>query len=441
MKKILRLAEQSFTVLSLLLYSGGPLTVLLSGGVSEGDGRAVPTEYPLIQLLFLVVYAITLFLLSKRWKDVFTVVSKNRLIGLFLGLVLVSVLWSYEPMMTIRRSIALAGTTLFGIYLATRYSLKQQIQLLGWMFGLAILLSLIFALALPKYGIMGGVHTGTWRGIYLHKNALGKVMVPSAAIFLLLALDNPKKQLLFWGCFSSSIILLLLSTSKTALVSFVFLLSALCLYRFWQKHYDVIFPALLAITATICISFSPPLLPQVNALFNVTEAPPSQTVTLPSSSSETVTTSPKSTDKGKTLHARSQLWSLALEMISKRPWLGYGYGAFWLGNDGPSAYIWKITDWMPPNSHNGWLDLWLDLGIFGIVIYLIGLWKTLAKALAQVRLSRTAEYLWPIAYLTFLMLVNLTESTLVVQNNLLWVLYVAVALSTLTPSEPIVSKS
>jgi hypothetical protein len=95
--------------------------------------------------------------------------------------------------MTIARDLALVGTSLFGLYFATRYSLEEQIQLLSSMFGIVIILSFLFAIALPKYGIMDGIHAGAWRGIYNHKNVLGKVMVTGVIIFYFV-LSVPKKS-------------------------------------------------------------------------------------------------------------------------------------------------------------------------------------------------------------------------------------------------------
>ncbi|WP_049558612.1 O-antigen ligase family protein, partial [Limnoraphis robusta] len=69
--------------------------------------------------------------------------------------------------------------------------------------------------------------------------------------------------------------------------------------------------------------------------------------------------------KDPSLTGRTDLWAWAREMIDKRPWLGYGYTAFWQGLDGGSAYIIRAARWPVPYSHNGILDLWLDIGLLG----------------------------------------------------------------------------
>ncbi|NEP47742.1 MAG: O-antigen ligase family protein [Moorea sp. SIO3C2] len=408
MRKLLAFFEPIFTTVSLVLYSGGVLTVILSGGRSEGD---VIQEFDssLSRLLFVLIYLVTFFLLTLRWKKVLYVLSQDRWLSLLLGIAVVSVFWSSEPTTTMNRAVALIGTTLFGVYLASRYTIKEQLEMLGWAFGVAILLSFLFIVALPKYGIMGGVHAGTWRGIYVHKNVLGKVMVPSAIVFLLLAIRGKKNNLLLWGGFGFSVLLLLFTTSKTALVSLIIMLFSLYLYRMFRWRYDLLIPAIFAMT-TFGGSVLIWLLDNADALL-------------------------RAIGKDATLTGRTKLWPFVLDMIDKQPWLGYGYGSFWNGLNGESAYVWRAVLWPAPNAHNGLLELWLALGILGVLIYLIGFSFSLLRAFAIVRVNKTSENLWPLLFLTYTVLANITETSVMIQNNIFWVLYTSVALSVLIPLE------
>ncbi|MBD1919983.1 O-antigen ligase family protein [Microcoleus sp. FACHB-831] len=410
MKKILEFFEQPFTALSLVLYSGGPLTVILTGGASEGEeGAAEEGDFALIQLIFLLIYAVTFFLLVARWKKVVYLLSKDKFIWLLVAFAVVSISWSFAPQMTIRRTIALVGTTLFGLYLATRYTMKEQLKMFGWTFCIIVVLSLIYAVVLRKYGIMGGIHTGAVRGIYTHKNILGKVMVLSIIVFLLLATEAKKNRWLLWLGFSLSLVLIILAKSTTSIANLVIILTALQVYRTLRWRYELLFPAIFAI-ATAGTSFYLWFVANADALLG-------------------------SVGKNTTLTGRTELWPAVLDMIWKQPWLGYGYKGFWVGWEGESAYVWYTTMWTPPNSHNGLLDLWLDLGILGVVIFLIGFWTTLVKSMAWVRLTRTSEGLWPLLYMTYMVQANMAESSLMIQNDIFWVLYVAVALSVLIPPE------
>ena len=58
MNKILALSEKIFTVISFIHYSGGPLFVILSGGVSEGEDGD-DANFFIINQIFLVIYTIS----------------------------------------------------------------------------------------------------------------------------------------------------------------------------------------------------------------------------------------------------------------------------------------------------------------------------------------------------------------------------------------------
>jgi O-antigen ligase len=412
MQKIFLFLEEVFSVISLLLYSGGPLTVILSGGANEGEEEtgASQTDNSLILIIFFVNYLFTIFLIVLRWKQVLSLVKKDKYITLLIALAVLSVIWSSMPGKTINRGIAIVGTTLFGIYLASRYSLKKQLELFGWMYGLAVIFSFVFALILPKYGVMGGIHEGKWRGIYNHKNTLGKVISPGIIIFLLLAFDGKKRRWLFWVGFILAFLLLLRSTATTSLINTITLLAACVGFRVLRWSGNSVVPGLISV-------FS------LGGIFYI----------LISANMESLLAS---LGKDTTLTGRADLWPYVFEMIWKQPIFGYGYGAFWGGVNSPCYYIWQATNWTPPNSHNGLLDLWLHLGFIGLVIFIFGFFIiTLPKAVSWLRFSKTSEGYFPLLYMTYMVLANLGESTLMIQNDLFWVMYVATAFSVLNKPE------
>jgi exopolysaccharide production protein ExoQ len=403
------LIEPIFTVLSLLQYSQAVVPLLITRGASEGDATS-SFNFSLNVLLYFCIYIITSILLIARWKKVLYVLKRDRWIISIIGLAFISILWSNDPARTFSSSIALLGTTLFGLYFATRYSLKEQIKLLAWVYGIAIALSLLFAVLPPHYGIMGGTHAGTFRGIYTHKNTFGKIMVPAGVVFILLTHSMHRYRTLIWAGFAVLVALLLLSQSTGSVSNFLILLGALWSYRTLRWRSQNLFPALLSLGALgggLIMLFSV----EGDRLFNWLGKDP-------------------------TLTGRTDIWQFILETIAKRPWLGYGFSAFWQGLDGDSAYIWRAARWNVPESHNGLLELGLALGCVGMVIFLFGFWVTLVRAIAAVRASKTPEELWLLLCLTYLVLANLTESSLLVQNNIFWVLYSATAFTVLIPPVP-----
>lgn len=402
MKKLL-LFEQIYVVVALVIFTGAWIPILYE--ITTGGSFDVNEGNSAIQIPFFVIYAIALILAVLRWKMIVYFVIKEQIILILVGIVLASVFWSDAPLITLRRGFALFGTTLFGVYFATRYPLKQQLQLLAWALGLAAVSSLVFPLALPAYGIMHDADVrGAFRGVYTHKNILGQMMVMSTLVFLLMAMNSRKKGYLLWAGVGLSVGLVLLSTSKGALVLLLNLLVVLPLYRAlrWNSSRMLLFFIAVAI---VFGSIGTVMVSNQDAVFGAL-------------------------GRDATLTGRTRIWAAVLDMIWQSPWLGYGYSAFWLGLEGKSAYVWRAANFQAGYSHNGFLDLWAELGLLGLSMCAISLLKSYFQAIFLARRVNTAEGLWPLICLTLGLLTNTTEGTLLKQNNIFWVLYVAVTLST-----------
>jgi exopolysaccharide production protein ExoQ len=409
MNKKLEIAEWSFAILSIMFYSGGPLPVILSGGHSEGlgDSAADPTNYSALIALFFLNYLVTIGLLIFRWKRSLYVVSKEWTIWLLIGIAFASIMWSFNLKLTPNRSIELAGSTLFGFYLAARYSIREQLKLLAWTFAMIIILSFFMAIVTPAYGTMSaGVHAGAWRGIYTHKNWFGRMMTIGGIVFLILAMDEKQQKWWYWMGFGCSFWLLLLSRSSSSILNCVTVFALIPIYSIFRWRYLILLPTVIAVVA-----FSSSL----SLWFN-----------------ENAATVLGSIGKDATLTGRTDMWPSIIEMIAKEPWLGYGYSAFWNDWNSPGATVWYAAKWTPPNAHNGLLDLWLDLGLLGVVVFAISFVIVLLRGLAWFRIDKSWQSFWPILFPTYLMLANVSESSLLNFNEIFWVLYVSVAFSLAT---------
>lgn len=402
MHKILRLAEYGFTVFSLVLYTDAVLLLILSGGAGE-EVTEVTYDTTLRTLLFIAVYLVTFALLAYRWKQALYTLTQTPLAFVLIGVATGSVLWSWSPDYTLKQSAALIGSSIFGLYLATRYSLKQQLYLLGWMFGIVVILSFLFAILLPQYGVMGGIHAGAWRGVFVHKNGLGGRMIQSVTIFSILTFNVRRNRWLPVVGVLLSVMLLLLSRSTSALVNTLFILVALSIFQVirWRSYSRLLALTLLAFAAETLVIL---LLTYAETFANFL-------------------------GKDITLTGRTELWQATWEMIQRHPWFGYGYDGFWHGIKSPSAYIWRATGWKMNHPHNGFLALWIDLGILGLAIFLMSFLRSFYRSLNLLQLTRDATAFLPLSHLVFLIIANLTESSLLFSNFMPWVLYVSLSAS------------
>ncbi|MHB1330017.1 MAG: O-antigen ligase family protein, partial [Gemmatimonadales bacterium] len=131
--------------------------------------------------------------------------------------------------------------------------------------------------------------------------------------------------------------------------------------------------------------------------------------------------------KDSSFSGRTLLWAAVVQEIADRPWLGYGLQAFWNGRTAEFSQVWAIVRWAPPHSHNGFLDLALNIGIIGTGLFLIGFVLSAGRALTNAygRVGDRLAY-WPLTFLAYFTLTNISESTLLRHSSIFWILYVSV---------------
>jgi exopolysaccharide production protein ExoQ len=415
-RKILCLIEHLFVVSSLFLYTGGIFNVINIGCMSEGDlnyDRAIADtdKFILEKVWYLLTYAIGLLLLlrvAKRFDRIPTILLQNPYNLLLIGLTLLSILWSEIPALTSARSFALLGTTLFGVYLANRYTVNELVVLLGHTFFAIILLSILFVFVLPDCGIMGSTHAGAWRGIYAHKNHLGRLMVLAAIIFII----QPKRKfeanrpleiqgnsvLINLIGLNLSIVLMVMSKSSGAIANLAILSIVLAVFKINQLNPPQRF---FAISGSIAASgiVGTLVIPNPEVLF-------------------------ASINRSSDLSGRGDLWNILFDMIWQNPILGFGYGVFWPRY---GKLLTSQNGWFAPDAHNGFLDLALSVGLLGLTLFTLSYLHSFLTALQRFRRTPNDEDLCQLVLFAYIVFTNMSESGLFAYNNIFWLLYITIS--------------
>lgn len=395
MNRILSGLEWGFHILMLALIMGAflPLWRDVSGDpVDPYEGDA------LTRMLLLLGYALVLALLLRRpaflWRGI--------LYGLPLWVLslwaFLSVAWSTAPEVTFRKAAAVLLTSLYGVYLAFRFTPESFLRLLGTTLLLVLGLSFAFVYLLPNWGLMGYPHEGAWRGIFVHKNVLGRFAALGVLVFLALLKTPGRKEAWVLGLLLSGVILAGARSATSLVLAFTVLFVALGLWLAWR--YRKLWPVLLLFGITLGGSGGMILAANYEFLL-------------------------EALGKDATLTGRVPLWLTLLPFIQERLWTGYGLGGFWLGWEGPSAYVWNLVGWNPSHAHNGYLDLCLDLGLVGL---LLGLWLMIRFGLGSIRRylvgGFSGETLFLVGLTVFLVVYNFSESNFLRANDLYWLFLV-----------------
>jgi O-antigen ligase len=84
-----------------------------------------------------------------------------------------------------------------------------------------------------------------------------------------------------------------------------------------------------------------------------------------------------------TLTGRTELWEELVGMVTD-PVLGVGFHSFWLGER--LKRLQEMYWWQPNEAHNGYLEIYLNLGAMGIVLFItlvIAAYRNCRKALVE----------------------------------------------------------
>jgi exopolysaccharide production protein ExoQ len=396
MRKLSFYLENLFTVVSIFYFSQG-LFSLFSAQTVDGESGS---SGRILGNIGLLIYTITSILLIVRLKETYKVVRRKYWLFFLLILAITSLLWSSVPVIASKKVISMIGTTLFGIYLGSHYTFNRQLKLMGWSFGISILLSFVFVFLLPAYGIM---HTdaieGDWQGIYPHKSTLGERMVLSFLTFYFLSGLNPKHRILCNIACLLSIVLIIFSKSATSIISLLSLYIILNTIKYLSLKSKlgmvIIF---LSLAGFFLVQFF--LILNLPGFLNASS-------------------------KDITLTGRTPLWESLWDFIKLKIWFGYGYGSFFSAAHTETQQLWKTHSWGALHAHNGYIQILVDLGFVGFIVFIWGYFTDIIKPLLYYLLSRDMRMLWIFSFLLYTVIFNFTESSFLSSLNLSWVISVA----------------
>lgn len=384
----------AMAVIILLLYSQGWILPLV-GRKFDADSSA------LVRNMFLPGYAMAIVLVAMTPGEVIGAILRQPFLLLILGVAAASALWSTAPDQTMRRIIALYGTTLGAIVLAARYRWSTLAEIFAVTYAILIAGCYITAILFPSIGRMQDLFPGAWRGLWMEKNALGNNIAMGFPLLCAAGMMVPKRRWLWWGVAALGLGLVLLSTSKTSLISAMLGVLAIAFVAVVRRgpvsSVAATWAAILAVVLLACfVIFASDVFLGLLG-------------------------------KDATLTGRTKIWSAVIRQAELRPWTGYGYAAVWDDTSprGPLAWITKEAGFRARHAHNSWLEQWLGMGWVGLAAFALFFTQTMIGAMVSVFRTKGAYLAFP--FLIIYALTSLTESIAVTYNDLRWMVFVLLA--------------
>ena len=323
----------------------------------------------------------------------------------------VSIVWSDFPFIAMKRWIKTLGHPVMAMIILTDPEPVRAFRTVMKRAAFVLLpLSVVFVKYLPEFGRGFDQWTGTgyYNGVMLTKNDLGYVCMIFGLFFLwnllsrkkihdtVLRRDETLLSILFLG-----IIAYLLSIADSATSLATLFIGAAVLVglgsRFVSRSH---FGVYLIVFSTFLVT--------VELTFDVY-----------SKIVEMLGRDPTLTD-------RSVVWADAIA-LQTRPITGMGFESFWLGYR--LDWMWAKWWWRPNQAHNGYIEIYLNLGWIGLSLFLALVVSTFRKVSAG--LASESEFDFSRLRLAFLFAIlshNYTEATFK-GVHLLWTVFYLVAIS------------
>lgn len=375
----------------------------LGGGIQEAsqaleEGNALDRSV-LVALILLAIGILALR--SFNWGGFFV---RNFALVAFLSFALMSVFWSDFPFVAMKRWFRDFGDYLVILVVISD---RRPAEAIGTMFRRLSYLLISLSILLFKYYPHLGRQYTIWEGTTMYvgattsKNMLGVVCLISGIFFFWdtltrwpLRKDRRMRRIIFVNVAFLAMTLWVLNlansaTSRICLVLGCMVIAAAQL-RAMKRH-----PAFLKILIPMCF-----------CLYVILEYGFGINAQL----AEAVGRNP-------TLTGRTDLWKFLLSMHTN-PLFGTGYDSFWLGPR--LEFIWRKF-YLFNEAHNGYLDVYLNLGLIGfflLLVYLIASYQRICKRLA----AGSSLALLSLALWTVLLFYNVTEAAFK-GSQLMWLTF------------------
>jgi exopolysaccharide production protein ExoQ len=380
------------------------VTEWLNPGAEPESTDVLYDGSPLDRFVITALLLVGLAVLLRRGPRVNAILRANWPILLFFAFAAFSVAWSDFPEVAIKRWIKACGNVVMVLVVLTEANPSAAVKRLFARLAFVLLpLSMLLIRYYPSLG--RGYHTYSWTtfysGVSTGKNGLGYICLVLGLASAWRLLETRRwRWSPEWAEVGVSPAAMRQTRRRILIAHGIVLVFALWLFRLS----DSVTPLVCGIVATtlMVIAGSHALVRRPTGLHVVFAT--AVLVLIPGWVMFDVFTEAFGRDP--TLTGRTELWQAILRVVVD-PVLGSGFESFWLGDrmEQIAALYW----WRPNQAHNGYLEIYLNLGLIGLALLALVIVRGYSGVIRTLHYDPEFGRL-KLGFLTAAVLYNLTEA-------------------------------
>lgn len=311
---------------------------------------------------------------------------------------LMTALWAPQPGVSFRQAVSITIPMMAGIaFCVAAWQPERFIRVLLSSMVVLLLASLAVGFVRPDIGVHDSTQfelTGAWRGVTYQKNGLGQLASVGVIFWVWAWASRRAGGRLVLANIALAIFLVIASRSSTSLMMSILGSTVICLHLRSPVRLESQYRAPLGLGLALLLLA--PLTVYLVAAGSIDFA------NLGQGFGELF-------GKDVTFSGRTFIWAEVLNEISRHPWQGIGFNAFWGPLGSPSDAAVRRLGWDCPNGHQGYLDMINEIGVIGFLLFVMFMARHIAdlKKLGRIDPEHAALH-WGL--LTYLLMANLTES-------------------------------
>ncbi|WP_334148877.1 O-antigen ligase family protein [Microbacterium sp.] len=331
----------------------------------------------------------------------------------YAGLALLSAFWSHWPGVSALTLLLFASATVHGLFLVDRFEGRELIAIAGRALRAVVILSLVMELwvavvrrapLMPNFAdapsdpdphwywvrgnlLDGFLSGGRAQGAVGNANLLGVLCLLTALVCIVQLLAGQGSRLYLAAVATVSVWLIIRTGSATVLVALVVVVATAAFViafrsirsRRGRALMSAGLGAVAALSVALVILFREPLTHLLG--------------------------------RQGTFTGRVNIWEAVLERAGQSPVIGHGFATPWLPWD-PAFDGWIVDHSIVVfQAHNMWLDVYLQLGAFGVFCLTAVALQALLKSWKLAVAVRSPVALFPLMVVVVLLIQGMTEST------------------------------